>query len=338
MDLMVDISIEEDFSLRSLNTLGLSVTARYFVEVFSLDELMSAIAFSTRKNLELLILGGGSNLVFTGDFSGLVVKIGITGISYQQNQVTAFAGESWHGLVLDSLDHNLYGLENLSLIPGTVGAAPIQNIGAYGVEFADRFVCLTAVERQSGELVTLAKNDCAFGYRDSTFRGVNKEKFIIVSVTLDLLTKFAPQIDYESLRSRVDALEEELSAKQLSKIVCSIRREKLPSPEETGNVGSFFKNPLVKNSQYKKIKSSFPDVKSVDQGSLGFKLSAAWLIESSGLKGLQVGGAAISTRHALVIVNNGHASSADVQNLYLSVIKSVRDRFGVELEVEPLIR
>lgn len=335
---MINISIKENYPLQSLNTLGLNVKAHHFVEVLTVDELMSAIAYSSQKHLELLILGGGSNLVLKGDYPGLVVKLGIKGVSYKENQVTAFAGENWHELVQDTLNHDLYGLENLSLIPGTTGAAPIQNIGAYGVELASFFERLTAVDIHSGELVTLDKSQCDFGYRDSIFKRKEAGRFVIVSVTLSLQSHFTPQLDYESLRSRVEGMEDELSAQELSKIVCTIRRERLPDTEETGNAGSFFKNPVVRTSQYENLKSNFTEIRTINKSFDEYKLSAAWMIENSGLKGLEIGGAAISSQHSLVIINKGNATPEDIKQLYLNVIDTVKDRFGIVLEIEPVIR
>lgn len=334
---MVELDIKEHYSLGSLNTLRLKVKARYFTEVRNLEQLSSAVRYAKDHGLELLVLGGGSNLVLAADFPGMVLKVGLTGIEYKEDLVTAYAGENWHDFVVDTLSHDLCGLENLSLIPGTVGAAPVQNIGAYGVELKNLFYRLQALDKDSGKLVTLEKEDCSFGYRDSIFKNEARNRYVIVSVTLKLSKEFNPQLSYHSLKARASQAAD-LTAKQLSEIVCEIRREKLPDPEEIGNVGSFFKNPVVSEKLFKKLQSDCPEISAIVEGEDRYKISAAWLIEKSGLKGRSVGGARVSAQHALVIVNHNNATPADILNLSQQIIDEIFSNFDIKLYIEPEIR
>lgn len=297
--------------------------------------------FAGDRHLPVAVLGGGSNTVFAEDYiDGLVLAVDLQGLHFEGHAVEVAAGENWHELVMETLRRDLYGLENLSLIPGYVGAAPIQNIGAYGVELDRYFVSLDAIDRQSLELVTMDSADCQFGYRDSVFKHDLKDRMIIVRVRLSLADTFEANLDYDDLRAEIEASHgspgPNPTAMDVSDAVCRLRRRKLPDPEQIGNAGSFFKNPEVSEARYRKLLRRWPGLPSWPTPR-GVKLSAAWMIEHLGLKGRAVGDAQVSTRHALVLVNAGHAHSADLLTLAASVQEAVKDRFDVDLEIEPVI-
>ncbi|WBA83345.1 UDP-N-acetylmuramate dehydrogenase [Endozoicomonas sp. GU-1] len=335
------VKICDNYSLVERNTLGLPSTARYYAEANTVAELQSALAFAREKQLPVIPLGGGSNVVL-GDFlDALVVHVNLKGktvLSRDQDcvRVRAEAGENWHEFVLWSLDNQAYGLENLSLIPGNVGAAPIQNIGAYGVELTDSFVSLEAMNLESGQVEYFDRQSCRFGYRDSVFKREKRDQYIIIAVTLDLDATLKPNLGYGQLG---DLLARRLgdqapSAMDISRAVCDIRREKLPDPSEVGNAGSFFKNPEVSPSEMDRLKQEYPNIVAYPLGQK-WKLAAGWLIDQAGLKGVREGCVGTYQKQALVLVNHGGATGRDVLSFSRQVQQKVNEKFGVQLEREP---
>lgn len=328
------LEIQQRQSLVHLNTLGLDVTAERLAIARSEADVIEALALARSRGWPLTILGGGSNVVFTGDVKGLVLIVGIPGVLLEGERVTAGAGEGWHALVLATLEHELSGLENLALIPGSVGAAPIQNIGAYGVELESVFESLTAIERSSGSRVTLSRADCEFGYRDSLFKNRGRDEFVITSVSLSLSSTFTPHLAYADLKNAFEG-QAPASPLAVAEKVCEIRRQKLPDPDVVGNVGSFFKNPAVSGSAAAALLADYPQLSGWTQADGSMKLSAAWLIDQCGFRGRGRGGAAIFDRHALVIINRESATPDDVIGLAREIAEEVQARFGVALDIEP---
>lgn len=333
------MTIRENVSLKNLNTFGIDSKAAFFTEVASMDDVREIISdkeFSTTKKL---ILGGGSNILFTEDFDGMVIKNSFKGISVENENdehvfVTAGAGENWHKFVLHCIASNYAGIENLSLVPGNVGAGPMQNIGAYGVELKDVFYELQAFEIATGELIRFSAADCNFGYRESVFKNKYREKFIITSVTLRL--NKTPKFDttYGAIEQELEKMGvKELSIAAISMAVCNIRSSKLPDPKQIGNAGSFFKNPVVSNELFQKIKSNYQDVVGYPVGN-EVKLAAGWLIEQCGWKGYRKDDFGVHMNQALVLVNYGNAKGSDIYNLSGEVMDSVQKKFGVTLERE----
>ncbi len=334
--------LETNVSLRPYNTFGMEVTARLFARFTSVEELRALLALPEVQEAEKLVLGGGSNLLFTQDFNGVVLKNEICGLEIiRQDEATdtalvrAGAGESWHGLVQYTLDQGLNGIENLSLIPGTVGAAPLQNIGAYGAELKDTFDHLEAVEISSGELHTFTHEQCGFGYRESVFKGPLKNRYIVTGVVLRLHRSHQPNVSYGAIQTTLQdmGIENEPTARQVSDAVISIRRSKLPDPAQIGNAGSFFKNPELSQQKYDELKALFPDLPGYPVPG-GVKVPAAWLIEQCGWKGQRRGPYGVHDRQALVLVNHGGAQGQDIRDLAYEIIASVREKFGVELHPE----
>lgn len=331
----------EPRSLRPYNTLGLEAYAREIHRLNSIADVLSWREAAEHMGMPRLALGGGSNVVFAGDYEGSVGLVAINGIEHlgsdsEFHYVQAGAGENWHGLVRWTLERGLPGLENLSLIPGSVGAAPMQNIGAYGVELSERFESLDAIDLNTGERRLFELEDCRFGYRDSRFKR-NPERWLIMRVLLKLPRRWAPVLDYAGLREELSAMGAQSSQpREISQAVCRIRRRKLPDPEKLGNVGSFFKNPVVSAATVEAIRAELPALPrwTVDGG---YKLSAAWLIEQCGWKGRRVGDAGVHDGHALVLVNHGRATGADIWRLARQIRDSVQERFGIGLEPEPRI-
>lgn len=334
--------ILENYSLQTLNTFGFRVNARYFVDAVSVENLREAIAFANTKNLPLVPLGGGSNLVLSGNQEALFVHINIPGkkvISREDEcvTVTAGAGENWHEFVRWTLSEQAFGFENLSLIPGSVGAAPIQNIGAYGVEIKDYFRSLEALDIQSGKLKSFSLEDCRFGYRDSIFKQSARDRFIITSVSFALDARWSPKLSYGDLQQEVERRSDgNPDALVISEAVSDIRREKLPDPLKLGNAGSFFRNPVVNEALLKKIQADYPDIVAYPfEGR--WKLAAGWLIDRAGLKGFRQGSVGTYHKQALVLVNHGGAEPDDLLGLAKHIQSVVRNKFGVELEMEPRV-
>lgn len=335
--------ILHDQSLRHLNTFGIEARAAAYVRIENVDQLRAVQADPALMRLPRLVLGGGSNLLLTGDFDGLVLHmanlgIAVTGEDADHVVVTAQAGESWHGFVQWTLAHDLPGLENLSLIPGSVGASPIQNIGAYGSELVDCFHSLRAFDLASGEILSLQKQDCAFGYRDSVFKHALRDRAVIIDVTFALPKRWQPNLRYAELAAELAGRGiVSPTAKDISEAVIAIRTRKLPDPAQIGNAGSFFKNPVVSDGQRNALLSEFPALVSYPQPDGSYKLAAGWLIDQCGWKGRSLGAAGVHEKQALVLVNRGGATGADMLALAERITADVRDKFGVELQAEPVI-
>lgn len=326
-------------SLQALNTLGLPVKAREVHGLRHSGAVQDWLEGARHMGLPHLVLGGGSNVVFTEDFPGSVGLVEIPGVEHlgsdpQSHYVQAGAGVNWHDLVRWTLEQGLPGLENLSLIPGSVGAAPMQNIGAYGVELSERFESLDAIDLENGERRLFTREECEFGYRDSRFKR-EQDRWLITRVLLKLPRDWRPVLDYSALREHLSAVDDP-DAVAVSRAVCEIRRSKLPEPQELGNVGSFFKNPVVGAGEMQRLAESYPDLPNWEVEG-GRKLSAAWLIEQCGWKGERRGAAGVHEHHALVLVNHGGATGAEIWTLARDIRDSVMQRFGVELEPEPRI-
>ena len=331
------MKIEENFSLKSYNTFGVEAKARYFAEVYSLEELKEALQ---SNNAPVLFLGGGSNILFTKDFDGLVIALRMKGITEKVENgkaiVTAQAGENWHEFVQYTLSKNYGGLENLSLIPGNVGTCPIQNIGAYGTEIKDHFVSCKAFNRETLAIEELSLEDCQFGYRDSIFKTSAKGKYIILEVTFELTTKdHQIKTEYGAIASELEKMGIKNPAIQdVAKAVISIRQSKLPDPAVTGNAGSFFKNPSIPLSQFENLKQNFPEIQGYPNGNT-VKVPAGWLIENAGWKGKQIGNVATNKMQALVIINaTGNATGKEVYDFSSMIIEAVKEKYGIELERE----
>lgn len=334
------MEIKTNYSLKKLNTFGIDAKARYFAEFTSVGELSQLLVHPSFISTPRLILGGGSNILFTKDFEGLVLQNKIKGkeIVWENNHevlVKAGAGEVWHEFVLFCIEKNLGGLENLSLIPGTVGAAPIQNIGAYGMELKDTFESLEAVETDTGQLKLFSLNDCAFGYRDSIFKKHLKGKYIVTSVTFRLSKNPVFNTSYGAIQSTMEEMGvQEITIKAISDAVCSIRKSKLPDPAVIGNAGSFFKNPEIPENEFAKLKLIYPEIPSFKTVPGMVKVPAGWLNEQCGWKGKVVGQTGVHKNQALVLVNHGNAQGEEVKNLATAIQKSVKEKFGIDLEME----
>ncbi|WP_411353591.1 UDP-N-acetylmuramate dehydrogenase [Marinobacter alexandrii] len=329
----------EYVELSERNTLRVAAVARYYLEVRDAEELSDALAWAERQELRTLILGGGSNLVFDGDFDGLVVRVAMRGrrweqASDQEATLVLGAGENWHEAVLYAAGAGYRGIENLALIPGTAGAAPVQNIGAYGVELCDTLVSVTALDRQSGNLVTLQREACEFAYRDSLFKR-SPGRYVITEIRLRLSRSKPLQLGYRDLEEYLaETLASELTVMDVATAVMAIRRRKLPDPEMIPNAGSFFKNPVVPSADYQNLLVRYPDIVGYAQSST-VKLAAAWLIDQCGWKGFRNQSVGVHNRQALVLINHSGGTGRDILELAAKIRASVQDKFGVELEMEP---
>lgn len=332
------MKIYEHYPLKALNTFGIAAHAHYFCILRTLGGLKSVMLWRREHpELPVLFLGGGSNMLFVEDFVGLVVQVCLEErrvLAEDQEYVylRAGAGENWHKFVQWTIEQGYAGLENLSLIPGTVGAAPLQNIGAYGVELKDYFYELDALDWRTAELRKFSLADCAFGYRDSHFKSVEPGRWLIAAVTFRLPKQPIWKIDYAGVAEQL--VGKALDARTISAAIIALRQSKLPDPAVIGNAGSFFKNPLVTAEQFTVLKATYPNCPGWPQGLL-VKLSAGWLIDQCGWKGKRSGGAGTYEKHALVLVNHGHATGAEIWQLAQGIIASVQEKFGVSLEAEP---
>lgn len=334
------MQIRENISLRPYHTFGIDVNARYFTSFASVEELEEMLhsRFSTLNSQ--LILGGGSNILFTKDFDGIVLKNEVRGIEVisedeEHVYLKAGAGENWHQLVMYCVQNNYSGLENLSLIPGNVGASPMQNIGAYGVEIKDVFHKLEAYHLHDKIPKTFSLEDCQFGYRESVFKRRLKGQFVITSVTYRLNKKPLFNTSYGAIQQELDKMGvKELSIQAISQAVINIRSSKLPNPKETGNAGSFFKNPEISGTKFEILKSKFPDLVAFPVANGNLKLAAGWLIEQCGWKGYRNGDAGCYSKQALVLVNYGKAKGEEIFELSERIIQSVKQKFDVDLERE----
>jgi UDP-N-acetylmuramate dehydrogenase len=335
--------IHRDFPLQTHNTFGIAANARAYVRIHTIDDLIAVKENSELMTLPRLVLGGGSNLLFSGDFDGLVLQLALAGRSIQPLDdnsalVEAQAGERWHDFVLWTLQQGWCGLENLALIPGSVGAAPIQNIGAYGVEIKDRMHSLQALDLHTGEVVTLNVDDCQFGYRDSLFKQQGKGRYIILSVTFKLHRQRELKLDYGDVAAELQQQGiNQPTSLDVAHAVMAIRQRKLPDPAHIGNAGSFFKNPLVSAERLAQIRADYPNAPAYPQADGQSKLAAGWLIDLCGWKGQSRGHAGVYEKQALVLVNRGGATGAEILALAREIQASVLQRFGVELEMEPVV-
>jgi len=331
---------QENISLKAYNTFGIEAKARTFAELEIFPDVQNFLDMMRRRDEPLLVLGGGSNVLFTKDFDGVVVKIstkGIIKIKETEHHVLlqVQAGEVWDDFVNYCLDHNYGGVENLALIPGNVGSCPIQNIGAYGVEVKDTIEAVEVVNIESLQMFELSNHECRFGYRDSIFKHELKGKVIIVSVIFRLTKKHILHHHYGAIQDELKALGiDDPGIKDIAAAVCNIRRAKLPDPKEVGNAGSFFKNPSVSEKDFNKLKMSFPSMPSYAQDDGTFKIPAGWLIEQCGWKGHREGETGVHAKQALVLVNYGNAKGREIINLAKKILKSVTDKFGIGLEME----
>jgi UDP-N-acetylmuramate dehydrogenase len=333
------LQIQQNVSLKNFNTFGVEAKATFFAEINNPDELVELFMDPKWQQTSRLVIGGGSNLLLITDFDGLVIRMNIRGIEHRINHnevfVEAGAGEVWNDLVNFCVQRGYAGLENLSLIPGSVGASPIQNIGAYGVELKDVFHSCRAFEIATGKFKTFSKADCGFGYRESVFKNELKGQYIIVSVKFDL--SLIPNVNL-----RYGAIEQELTnrgittptIKDVSTVVSHIRVAKLPDPSTIGNAGSFFKNPVITVAEFEPVKNKFPEVVNYPAGDGFIKLAAGWLIEQCGWKGKVVGNTGTWKNQALVLVNHGGATGQEVYNFSSQIIDSVYTKFGVSLQRE----
>ena len=330
------MKILENISLKPYNTFGIDCTARYFALIESLSDLMEIFAAREFLKLQKLILGGGSNILLCSDFNGLVIKIDLKGIDLlTDGSIKVQAGENWHDFVLWSLENGYNGIENLSLIPGNVGAAPMQNIGAYGVELKDVFLDLEAFHIETGEIHVFTNSQCEFGYRESVFKNSRKGEYVILSVRFNLHKTDEVDIRYGAI-SKVLENQGILhpTPKQISNAVIYIRESKLPDPKKIGNSGSFFKNPVVLKSDFLLLQEQYKDIPSYLINSLEVKVPAAWLIENAGWKGKVIGNYGVHKNQALVLVNYGGAKGADIYELAQKIQASVKNRFDIHLQME----
>lgn len=335
------MEFQREASLKPFNTFGIDVKARLLATFTSVDELRALLQHPHVAALPKLILGGGSNVLFTQDVEAAVLLNRIKGITVEDEPdgdhvlVTAGSGETWHDLVLYTIDQNLAGIENLSLIPGTVGAAPLQNIGAYGVELKDTFHSLEALEIETEQLVHFTREQCGFGYRESIFKKEAKGKYIVTSVTLRLSRTPQFNTSYGAIQTTLEQMQvKELSLKAVSEAVCHIRRSKLPDPAQIGNAGSFFKNPEIPKTQFEQLRAQYPSIPGYPVNENTVKVPAGWLIEQCGWKGKVLGAHGVHKDQALVLVNYGGATGAQVKALAYEVIQSVQEKFGIALTPE----
>jgi UDP-N-acetylmuramate dehydrogenase len=336
------LPIRTNFSLRNLNTFGIDARASAYLPVEDEQVLLAVRKDAELSRLPRLVLGGGSNIVLTKDFDGLVLhlcnrSIEIIGEDENACYVRAAAGENWHGFVQWTLARGLGGLENLSLIPGSVGASPIQNIGAYGVEVKDSLHAVTAFDFQSGATITLNNADCDFSYRDSIFKHALRGRAVILDVTFALPRRWQPNLRYADVTQELAARGIDApTARDVSEAVIAIRTRKLPDPAQLGNAGSFFKNPVVSGHEREALLARFPQLVSYVQPDGSYKLAAGWLIDQCGWKGKNIGQAGVYEKQALVLVNRGNAKGQDIVGLAESIREDVNKQFGVLLEPEPI--
>ncbi len=333
------IMIETNCSLKPFNSFAIEAKTEQLFHLKNrtqFPELLVHIKQAIENNKPILILGGGSNILFCENFAGLIIKVELSGVEVTESEssylLTVGAGENWHKLVTDCIEQGIDGLENLALIPGVVGAAPVQNIGAYGTEFKDACESVEYIDLDSGQLHTLSAEQCLFGYRDSIFKTPAFKNALITQVTLKLSKKWQPQSRYGALNNL--KTDEQITAKQIYQSVCQIRSEKLPDPAKLGNAGSFFKNPVVNQDLADTLLALHPKMPNYPQADGKVKLAAGWLIDQASLKGHQIGGASVHQQQALVLINQGDATALDVVKLAGFVRDTVQQQFAVELQHE----
>ena len=332
-------NIVENFSLKSYNTFGINAKAKYFAEFDSLFTLKKIISSEIFQNNKSFILGGGSNILLTKDYDGIIIHNKIRGIFILEDNendiiVEVGGGVDWHNFVIWSVSQKLSGIENLALIPGTVGASPIQNIGAYGVEVKDTIHKLTALETATQEIKTFSNEDCNFKYRNSIFKEKLRNKFIITKVEFKLSKIPLKKTTYGAIEEELKALNLDAKPKNIADAVINIRNRKLPNPSEIGNSGSFFKNPIISTERFVELQKEFPEIVGYRIAETETKVAAGWLIENAGLKGYRKGDAGVHKNQALVIVNYKNASGHDIINLSKLVQKVILEKYGIRIEAE----
>ena len=331
------MKIQKKKNLTSLNTFKVHATADFFAEITSEQELEEALDYASARSIPFEIIGGGSNILFAQDFKGMVIRIRNKGISWDKvkdsdkQKVTASAGEDWHKFVTRCLEKNLYGLENLALIPGTVGGAPIQNIGAYGVEVEEFISGVEVFDVIEKKWISIDRKNCGFSYRNSIFK--TSDRFIIYSVIFELVRSWEPRLNHKELSAKF--VSKKATASVVFDEICKLRNKKLPDPSVIGNAGSFFKNPIIPISKFEKLKTKFPDIPFYETENSSFlKIPAAWLLDYLGWKGKTLEGASVSPKHALIITNSGNASGENILDLAKKMSSSVLDNFGIMLVPE----
>jgi len=334
------MKIESDKSLQSLNSFAIDVSSKLFTEVTSEEEIQQIVSDSGFRDEKKFVLGGGSNILFTKNLDALVVKNSLKGIQIKKEDaynvwIKVSSGEVWHEFVMYCVGKNLAGVENLSLIPGLVGAAPMQNIGAYGMEQKETCEEVEAINLHSGEKFFFRNADCKFGYRESIFKREWKDQLIITSVTFKLNKIFKPKISYGDIRKTLEEMRsDEITIKAVSDAVIKIRSSKLPDPKDIPNAGSFFKNPVVPKKKFEELISKYPLMPNYPDKSNQIKIPAGWMIEQCGWKGKRVGNTGVHAKQALVLVNYGGATGEEIFSLATQIQKSVRDKFGIEIVPE----
>lgn len=338
------MQLQQNISLKNYNTFGINVSTNYFLQISSPDELAEYFDYkklsSPLSHLPTFILGGGSNILFTKNYDGVIIKNNLIGIEKIKEDdvhvyVKAAAGENWHNFVMHCVKNNFAGVENLSLIPGNVGASPMQNIGAYGVEIKDVFYELEAFDREDKKIVNFTKQDCEFGYRESVFKRKYKNRFVITSVTFKLNKIPVFYTSYGAIEQELEKMGvQQLSIESIANAIINIRKSKLPDPSEIGNAGSFFKNPTIANEDFIELKNKFPTIVGYELPGGHVKLAAGWLIEQCGWKGYRKNDAGCHAKQALVLVNYGNASGKEIVELSEQIIASVQQKFNVILERE----
>lgn len=330
--------MEKDYSLKKINSFGIDVSTNYYLPIHKSEELHTFLKSDLNKTLPVFILGGGSNVLFTGDFQGVILHAQMKGIHLVSEtkdhcMLEVAAGENWDEFVNYCVEKNFHGIENLSLIPGFVGASPIQNIGAYGAEVSDVIAKVNGIDLSDGSSKTFDTSECQFGYRDSIFKRELKNRFFITSVVFNLFKKANFRLDYGNLSEEVKSLGD-ITLKNIRLAVINIRNSKLPDPLVTGNAGSFFKNPVISTDLFEKIQKEYPQVPSFPASPGFIKIPAGWLIERCGWKGKTLGNTGVHDKQALIIVNKGNATGREIFDLSEKILKSVQSAFGITLERE----
>ena len=324
-----------DYSLKEHNTFGIDAKCGRFLEYESIDEAVMVAKLLRETTIPYIIIGGGSNLLLTKDYEGIVVHSAMKGIAFGDGRMCCGSGETWDDVVALSIQHRLYGMENLSLIPGDVGASAVQNIGAYGAEAKDLIVEVEAVEIASGVLVTLRGENCDYGYRESRFKHEWKNKYLITSVTYALTKTFEPRLDYGNIRAELGRKGiEKPTAQQVRDTIIEIREAKLPDPKVMGNAGSFFMNPIVSREKYEALAQQYEGMPHYEVDAEHVKIPAGWMIDQCGWKGKSLGRAGVHAKQALVLVNLGGASGAEIVTLCETIRADVKAKFGIDIYPE----
>ena len=328
-----------DFNLKEHNTFGIDVKCRRFIEFERVDELLQIVNSLTDADKPLLVLGGGSNMLFTADYEGTVLHSAIKGhVAVQTDEgimLRCGSGEVWDDIVSLCVSNRMYGAENLSLIPGDVGASAVQNIGAYGAEAKDIILKVEAVDQQTGKMCEFTNEECEYAYRKSKFKGEWRNRFVITYVTYQLSEVFCPCLDYGNIRAELEKRNIKVpTAEQLRNVIIDIRNEKLPDPKVEGNAGSFFMNPVVPKAKYEELVARFGNVPHYSVDDNNEKIPAGWMIDQCGWKGKSLGKAGVHSRQALVLVNRGGAEGKDIVALCDAIKRDVKDKFGIDIVPE----